>query len=329
MDVVRIPVKNGKKTQQHLVSSNPCVSEINSEGEKNSDASIHTTAFRTKSDSRLQQEAADRESERKSSVTLKSWGKIFRKKFRKKWIVPSLFLKDKSTKPDKLSPAKLVDIRKSNELKPDWPKSILKSDESTTTVPPSLAEVKDPSYVVGAKLCTESHHQFMEEMLKNYLQSARQRFDVERREQAAANAAGTVRQQQRRERISRSISVSSVVLKCMNGDCGKLASHSNNYLCDQCFETQKIMMESFSMAKAGSPARTLPKTGQTVKKIVENRTLPRSGSSHHGLMLTADKPVSNSDVASRLAEADRILEIPMRFADRKWEVCGLLLSLFN
>uniref|UniRef100_A0A915KN12 Uncharacterized protein n=1 Tax=Romanomermis culicivorax TaxID=13658 RepID=A0A915KN12_ROMCU len=60
----------------------------------------------------------------------------------------------------------------------------------------------------------------------------------------------------RRERLSRSFSATSVVVKCMNGNCDGQGSHQTNFLCDLCFKTQKRLMESFSASTmASSPPR--------------------------------------------------------------------------
>uniref|UniRef100_A0A914UQL9 ubiquitinyl hydrolase 1 n=1 Tax=Plectus sambesii TaxID=2011161 RepID=A0A914UQL9_9BILA len=113
-----------------------------------------------------------------------------------------------------------------------------KTRESARKLPLSAAELRDVNCLVGAQLHTEAHHQYMEEMVKNYLRSARQRFDAEqaRRTAPGANGAGRISNAPtRRERISRSFSASSIVVSCMNGDCEQQASHATNFLCSDCF----------------------------------------------------------------------------------------------
>uniref|UniRef100_A0A915B122 ubiquitinyl hydrolase 1 n=1 Tax=Parascaris univalens TaxID=6257 RepID=A0A915B122_PARUN len=80
-------------------------------------------------------------------------------------------------------------------------------------------------------------HEYMEHMVDSYMYYARQRF-----EQAKRTPASVARQ---RNRISRSFSTSSLLIKCINVHCEKVASQSTNFLCADCYEYQRQLMASF------------------------------------------------------------------------------------
>uniref|UniRef100_A0A0K0DEE3 ubiquitinyl hydrolase 1 n=1 Tax=Angiostrongylus cantonensis TaxID=6313 RepID=A0A0K0DEE3_ANGCA len=89
------------------------------------------------------------------------------------------------------------------------------------------------SCVIASRLVSSSH-EYMEEMVQEYMRSARERFLT-----AKQSSDG-------RKRISRSFSASSLMITCINQYCGKPASQTNNFLCHECFEHQKEQMASFN-----------------------------------------------------------------------------------
>lgn len=153
-------------------------------------------------------------------------------------------------------------------------------------LPLSAAELRDVNCLVGAQLHTEAHHQYMDEMVKNYLRSARQRFDAEQARRTAAGANGTGRSSTgptRRERISRSFSASSIVVSCMNGDCEQQASHATNFLCSDCFRQQKELMTSFTTVPRSNGALLMPGSVPSPSTAVKSQTMPSMHTMANGL----------------------------------------------
>ncbi|VDM23975.1 unnamed protein product [Toxocara canis] len=100
----------------------------------------------------------------------------------------------------------------------------------------TVADLHHSSIILAAHL-DNCVHEYMEHMVESYMCCARQRF-----EQAKRTPATVTRQ---RNRISRSFSTSSLLIKCINVHCEKVASQSTNFLCNDCFEYQKQLMASF------------------------------------------------------------------------------------
>lgn len=106
----------------------------------------------------------------------------------------------------------------------------------------TVEDLRCENRVVAARLHTFAH-EYMDHMVKNYLCSARQRFEQSKRTPAAVS--------RQRARLSRSFSTSSLHITCINPDCQQAASQSTNFLCNDCFECQKQFMTSFGCTQPG------------------------------------------------------------------------------
>ncbi|RCN43711.1 OTU-like cysteine protease [Ancylostoma caninum] len=95
------------------------------------------------------------------------------------------------------------------------------------------ADLSRTSCLIASRLVSSSH-EYMEEMVREYMRSARERFLSSKQPQSG------------RKRISRSFSASSLMITCINQYCGKPALQTNNFLCRECFEHQKEQMMSFN-----------------------------------------------------------------------------------
>lgn len=106
----------------------------------------------------------------------------------------------------------------------------------------SVSDLRCSNRVVAARLHSYAH-EYMEHMIKNYLCSARQRFEQSKRTPATVS--------RQRARLSRSFSTSSLHITCINLHCQQAASQATNFLCSDCFEYQKQLMTSFGCALPG------------------------------------------------------------------------------
>ncbi|CAI4230075.1 unnamed protein product [Auanema sp. JU1783] len=109
--------------------------------------------------------------------------------------------------------------------------------------------------VIAARLYSASH-EYMDEMIKEYMKTARERFQ---------NSNNHVENGNNRKRISRSFSASSLLITCINKQCDKPASQSSNFLCRECFEHQKELMTSFSCEGNGKVTVGTPSPAPTFK----------------------------------------------------------------
>lgn len=172
-------------------------------------------------------------------VTRATWSKLT------KSLKKRLKSKTRSTKQEEKSNFYDVKMLNNNNFNS---KTIQKSSFSSSNCPVNLNEIRDSNLITGAKLHTDAHHQFMDEMINNYLKAARQRFENDKEQKTTNQGVGGNVRAPRRERLSRSFSASSVLVKCMNGNCDGKGTHQTNFLCDLCFKTQKQLMESFTTA---------------------------------------------------------------------------------
>ncbi|KAK5971273.1 hypothetical protein GCK32_010632, partial [Trichostrongylus colubriformis] len=97
------------------------------------------------------------------------------------------------------------------------------------------ADLSRSNCLIASRLVSSSH-EYMEEMVREYMRSARERFLSSKQVTPSTG----------RKRISRSFSASSLMITCINQYCGKPALQSNNFLCRECFEHQKEQMTSFN-----------------------------------------------------------------------------------
>ncbi|MFH4977495.1 hypothetical protein AB6A40_004204 [Gnathostoma spinigerum] len=132
----------------------------------------------------------------------------------------------------------------------------------------TITDVRQSGVVVAAKLYSTGH-EYMDQMVKSYLSSARQRF-----EQSKNTPVNGPRQ---RARLSRSFSTSSLTITCINLHCQQTASKSTNFLCKNCFERQKQLMASFGNVEPGHIRSLRPANISTPTRIVrsvKSNTMP-------------------------------------------------------
>jgi hypothetical protein len=145
---------------------------------------------------------------------------------------------------------------------------------SSKKLPLLVGEVHDANCLVGAQLHTDAHHQYMDDMVNNYLRSARQRFDEQQGNcitpttSTTTTTTTTTTINRREARFSRSFSASSLLLTCMNGECQQPATHQTNFLCTDCFRYQKELMTSFSTTQ---PSHQHSRSDATA---VKSQTMP-------------------------------------------------------
>uniref|UniRef100_A0A1I7XR31 ubiquitinyl hydrolase 1 n=1 Tax=Heterorhabditis bacteriophora TaxID=37862 RepID=A0A1I7XR31_HETBA len=126
--------------------------------------------------------------------------------------------------------------------------------------------------VIASRLVSSSH-EYMEEMVREYMKTARERFQISK----------TIPYP--RKRISRSFSASSLTVTCINQFCNKQALQSNNFLCHECFEHQKEQMTSFNYDNPNlmkplplpptSKSTTMPSIATNAKRSMSRDTLRR------------------------------------------------------
>src|SRR5699024_9839758 len=113
--------------------------------------------------------------------------------------------------------------------------------------------------VLAAKLYTNKRHLYYDDMIKNYLSTARVRFLKENQAKKIPSASSTTTVSSSSDSSSSSSSSSSSLsldsekfvpestptttttnqILCVNPNCSSAASATTNYLCSPCFEEQK------------------------------------------------------------------------------------------
>ncbi|KJH52405.1 OTU-like cysteine protease [Dictyocaulus viviparus] len=148
----------------------------------------------------------------------------------------------------------------------------VKNKESGIDARMCATDLSRASCVIASRLVPSSH-EYMEEMVREYMRSARERFLSEKQ---PSNV---------RKRISRSFSASSLMINCINQYCGKPASQTNNFLCRECFEHQKEQMASFNCENPHLlkciPTAAIPTTLKSTTMPIITNSKPRV--SHQGL----------------------------------------------
>ncbi|CAG2056619.1 unnamed protein product [Timema podura] len=103
----------------------------------------------------------------------------------------------------------------------------------TTKTTSSLSRSQD--YILCASLHTEKRHEYQEEMVRNYLQSAQIRFyrDKEMKQKQAEE------RKQNEELKLKEIASLECPSKCINPSCDQLGTAITSYMCRSCFEKQR------------------------------------------------------------------------------------------
>uniref|UniRef100_A0A0N5AA75 ubiquitinyl hydrolase 1 n=1 Tax=Syphacia muris TaxID=451379 RepID=A0A0N5AA75_9BILA len=144
----------------------------------------------------------------------------------------------------------------------------------------SVSDLRCSSTVVAAQLYS-SPHEYVDNMVQNYLSLARERFEQSKNTPSA----------RQRARLSRSFSVSSSNIVCINVNCQQMGSQTTNFLCNDCFEYQKQMMTSFGFEQPGH-VRSLRPVGKLPIKA-DSFPAKKSRSISDNSTKSGDAPVSN------------------------------------
>lgn len=128
------------------------------------------------------------------------------------------------------------------------------------------SDLSRTSCVVASRLISSSH-EYMDEMVREYVKTARERF--QNNNQNSNN----------RKRMSRSFSASSIPITCINQSCDQPASQLCNFLCRGCFEHQKEMMMSFNCETARLAGLSINPKSNTMPTISTPPESVKSGSS--------------------------------------------------
>lgn len=92
-------------------------------------------------------------------------------------------------------------------------------------------------HIIAATLHTEKQHEYQEEMIKNYLISARSRFVQERK----------LKQKQGNDLFSTGFRDTYPSSECVNPGCNMYGTAATNYLCSTCYSKQKQQEEELRM----------------------------------------------------------------------------------
>lgn len=105
--------------------------------------------------------------------------------------------------------------------------------------PPSPARLNNaqwecPDFVLCARLHTEKHHPCLEQMINNYLQSARQRFE----QQQAERQRQTLVWQRRKQHTLAEMAIQEGPSPCINPNCTMYGTALTSYMCTACYAKQ-------------------------------------------------------------------------------------------
>ena len=113
-------------------------------------------------------------------------------------------------------------------------------DNFTTKHPPpspsrlNNAQWECPDFILCARLHTEKHHPCLEQMISNYLQSARQRFE----QQQAERQRQTLVWQRRKQHTLAEMAIQEGPSPCINPNCTMYGTALTSYMCTACYAKQ-------------------------------------------------------------------------------------------
>ncbi|CAD6186249.1 unnamed protein product [Caenorhabditis auriculariae] len=138
-----------------------------------------------------------------------------------------------------------------------------KHKEKCITAEECVNTMNKTTSVLAAQLATSSH-EYMDVMVREYMKSAQQRFQQNHKSTTTTDG---------RKRISRSFSASSLMITCINNSCNQPASQATNFLCDECFAQQKLLMMSFNCERPNLLRRP-PVSMTAAAATVKSTTMP-------------------------------------------------------
>lgn len=140
----------------------------------------------------------------------------------------------------------------------------------------------DYSFLTVAYLHTEKRHEYHDEMIRNYLNTARARFLRQQREKKSVDS-------QRSNNSPSSVTSSASIVsenslfktsatQCVNTGCKSPGSSSTNYLCSSCFTEQKeeLFKTKFSFNGSGSDKPPVNHLSLNIKQNDEISEVPLS-----------------------------------------------------
>lgn len=96
------------------------------------------------------------------------------------------------------------------------------------------AQWECPDFILCARLHTEKHHPCLEQMINNYLLSARQRFE----QQQSERQRQTLVWQRRKQHTLAEVAVQEGPSRCINPDCTMYGTALTSYMCTGCYTKQ-------------------------------------------------------------------------------------------
>ncbi|XP_071449536.1 OTU domain-containing protein 7B-like [Hetaerina americana] len=128
----------------------------------------------------------------------------------------------------------ITKIARNNSLKKKYSANQTSPLHQAPKVNGSLVS-QSPEYILGAVLHTDKRHEYQEEMIRNYLQSARTRFEKEREQKSRQ-----VEERKLKDDWNTSDSAElEVPSMCINAGCGLYGTSLTSYMCTVCYQKQK------------------------------------------------------------------------------------------
>lgn len=134
-----------------------------------------------------------------------------------------------------------------------------------------------PDFILCARLHTEKHHPCLEQMITNYLQSARQRFES----QQAERQRQTLMWQRRKQHTLAEMAIQEGPSPCINPNCTMYGTALTSYMCTACYAKQLEQEEE--------RAKNLRST--SAQGISGNARSPSGGSSNQNALYGMGKSV--------------------------------------
>ena len=94
---------------------------------------------------------------------------------------------------------------------------------------------KSQDYILCAVLHTEKRHEYQEEMVRNYLQSARERFERDK----DLKLKQAEERKQKEEQKLKDLACVEGLSQCINPGCDQFGTAVTSYMCKECFERQR------------------------------------------------------------------------------------------
>ena len=131
-------------------------------------------------------------------------------------------------------------------------------DNFTVKHPPPLpvrlnnAQWECPDFILCSRLHTEKHHPALEQMISNYLQSARQRFE----QQQEQRQRQTLVWQRRKQHTLAEVAIQEGPSPCINPNCTMYGTALTSYMCTACYAKQLEQEEERAKSIKAAAIRT-------------------------------------------------------------------------